>query len=131
MTNNEEVFETLHAQATAVMERWYKGDPFGWLDNMADEATYMSPFEKHRIDGKGALVDLIAPAEGQIHSPGFDIVDPDLHLGEDMAVFTYHLSELDENGALSYAWKVTEAYRLVGSEWKMIHAHFTPNMGDE
>ena len=124
----EKEFNDIYTQAESVMERWYKGDPFGWLDNMAEEMTYLSPFEKHRIDGKSTIVALMSPIEGQIHSPGFEMLDPDLHLGTDMAVFTYHLNELDEEGVQTYGWKVTEAYRRMDGKWKMIHAHFSTNV---
>ena len=124
--DSQNVFETILTQSETALERWYRGDPFGYLDLMAEEMTYFSPFMNTIIDGKSANEAMIAPLAGQIHSPGFEVRDPKLQLGEDMAVITFNLNELDEEGALNVGWKVTEVYRQVGDNWRTIHAHFSP-----
>ena len=126
MTNDKQaVFETILAQTEAAFGRWYQGDPSGYLDIMAEEMTYFSPFENSRVDGKSAIEALIAPIEGEIHAPKFEILNPRLQLGESIAVFTFHLSELDEDGAQTIGWKVTEIYRHVDDKWRLIHAHLS------
>ena len=126
MTNDKQIaFNTILAQAKTTLGRWYQGDPFGYLDCMAEEMTYFSPFEKNRVDGKSAVEALIAPIEGAIHVPKFEILNPRLQLGESLAVFTFHLSEFDEDGAQTSGWKVTENYRHVDDKWRLIHAHFS------
>jgi len=87
--------------------------------------TYFSPFEKSRVDGKSAVEALIAPIEGKIHVPKFKILNPRLQLGEEIAVFTFHLSEFDEDGAQTVGWKVTEIYRHLDDKWRLIHWHFS------
>jgi hypothetical protein len=132
MTNDQqEVFETILSQLKASLERWYLGDPYGWLENMAEEMTYFSPFTNSRLDGRRAVEANVAPVEGQIYSPGYEVLDPHLQLGEDLAVLTYHLTELDENDALNVGWKVTDIYRQAGDKWQMIHAHLTPFAEEE
>jgi len=127
MTDNKQrVFEIILAQYERAIERWYKGDPYGLLELMDDEFTYFSPFTNQRVDGKSAVEASFAPIEGQIHIPGFEILDPELKLGESIAVFTFHLHELNDDGAMMTGWKVTEIYRLVGGKWRAIHSHFTP-----
>jgi len=123
--DKQSVFDNIIAQNKAAFERWYQGDPFGYLDIMADEMTYFSPFVNSILDGKSAVYAAVTPAEGQIHSPGFDIIDPKIQLGESIAVLTFILSELDEGGAQTAGWKVTEVYRDVDDRWQMIHAHFS------
>ena len=123
---NEKVYQSIYKQLQATLDRWYKGDPFGWLDLIAEEMTYFSPFFNERLDGKEAVYENVAPAEGQIFSPGYEVVNPLLHQGEDMTVFTYHLKECGEDGSLTAGWKVTEVYRHVGEDWRLIHSHFTP-----
>jgi hypothetical protein len=123
--DKQSVFDNIIAQDKAAFERWYQGDPFGYLDIMADEMTYFSPFVNSILDGKSTVYAAVAPAEGQIHTPGFAIIDPKIQLGEDIAVFTFILSELDESGAQTAGWKVTEVYRDVDDRWQMIHAHFS------
>jgi hypothetical protein len=129
--NKQKVFEIILEQYEGAVERWYNGDPFGLLELMDEEMTYFSPFANHRVDGKSAIEALFAPIAGQIHVPGFEILDPELKLGESLAVFTFHLHELNEDGALMTGWKVTEIYRLVGDQWRVIHSHFTPYGEDQ
>jgi len=127
MSNDlQNVFETILGQYESALERWYRGDPFGWLELMGEEMTYFSPFMNTLIDGKSAVETIIAPIEGQIHSPGFEIKDPKLQLGDELAVFTCNLNELDEAGALNVGWKVTDIYRQVGDKWRLIHSHLSP-----
>jgi hypothetical protein len=131
MTNDKEViFETIRARLNKALERWYQGDPFGWLELADEEMTYFSPFMNSRLDGKSAVVANIAPAEGQIHSPQFEIHNPDLQLGEDMAALTYQLRELDEDDHLTAGWKVSDIYRQADSGWRLIHTHISP-FGEE
>jgi hypothetical protein len=96
------------------------------LELMGEEMTYFSPFMNNLVDGKSAVETIIAPIEGQIHSPGFEIKDPKLQLGDELAVFTCNLNELDEAGTLNVGWKVTDIYRQVGDKWRLIHSHLSP-----
>lgn len=123
--DKQKVFDTLLAQDKAAFERWYQGDPFAYLDIMADEVTYFSPFANSILDGKSTVYAAIAPAEGQIHSPGFAVIDPKIQLGENIAVLTFILSELDEGGVQTAGWKVTEVCRQVGDNWRIIHLHYS------
>lgn len=126
MTNDEQrVSEMILSQLEGAFERWYSGDPFGYLALMSEEMTYFSPFLNKRLDGKQAVAAVIEPIEGQIQVPNYDIRDPSLQLGDNIAVFTFHLDELDEDGELMTGWKVTEVYRQVGEKWRIIHAHYS------
>jgi hypothetical protein len=129
--DKQRVFEIILAQYRNAVERWYRGDPYGMLEHMDEEITYFSPFANHLVEGKSAIESLFVPIVGQIQVPGFEILDPELKLGESIAVLTLHLHELDEDGALTAAWKVTEVFRLVGDEWRDIHSHFTPYGEDQ
>jgi hypothetical protein len=68
MTHDKQrIFETILSQVKEAFDRWYQGDPFGYLGLMAEEMTYFSPFGNSLMDGKGAVTAAIAPIEGQIH----------------------------------------------------------------
>ena len=123
--DKQDVLETILAQDQAAFERWYKGDPWAYVGLMAEEMTYFSPFENRLIDGKKAIEAGLAPIVGQIQVPAFEILNPKLQLGEDIAVLEFNLNENDQDGALMAGWKVTEVYRQMGDEWRMIHTHFS------
>jgi ketosteroid isomerase-like protein len=124
--DKQDVLETLLAQGQPAFERWYKGDPLAYMALMADEMTYFSPFENSLLDGKKTLEATFAPLVGQIQVPSFEVLNPKLQLGEDIGVLKFNLNEHDKDGALTAGWKVTEVYRQMGDEWRMIHAHYSP-----
>lgn len=123
--DKEAVLETLLAQLEPVFDRWYEGDPYGYLDLMDEEFSYFSPFVSTLLDGKEAVVANIAPFEGQIRVPKYEILDPSLKLGKESGILTYRLFEYGDGENLSAGWKVTEVYRQVGDQWRLIHAHFS------
>ncbi len=53
------------------------------------------------LDEKSAVESLLAPQEREIRVPVFEILKPELQLGEDIAVFTFNLNELDQDGAFN------------------------------
>jgi hypothetical protein len=127
MGNDKQVvLETILSQGQPAFERWYKGDPSAFVALMAEEMTYFSPFENNLLDGKKTLEAAFAPLVGQIQVPAFEILNPKLQLGEDIGVVTFNINEHDKDGALTAGWKVTEVYRLMGDEWRTIHAHYSP-----
>ena len=125
-TKEQEVLQTLLNQLEPVFERWYRGDPFGWLELMDDDMSYFSPFENELLDGKEAVVANVAPIEGQIHAPKFEVQTPALKLGEDIGILTYRLFEYNDADAIASGWKVTEVYKERGGQWRLIHSHFSP-----
>ena len=68
-------------------------------------------FNCGRLDDKNAVEALLAPLESEIRVPAFEILKPELQLGEDIAVFSFNLSEQDQDGALMIRWKATEISR--------------------
>ena len=124
-TDQQNVYETLLAQARPALERFYKGDPSGYVELFADELTYFDPRSGGRLDGIIALKDYFAPIEGKINVPRYEVLNPRIQLHGDIGVFTYNLNEFASDGAVSVRWNSTEVYRRIGEEWRIIHAHWS------
>jgi len=123
--DKQQVFDQIVAQAKSVYDQWYQGDPLATLEFMQDRMSYFSPFVNSRVEGKKAIEALLTPVVGQIHSPGYELANPELILGDSLAVLLYNLHELSEDGALTMGWKVTDVYQKVGDDWRNIHWHFS------
>jgi len=129
--DEQRVLDQIVAQIKTVYDKWYDGDPLPSLEFMQDRMSYFSPFFNNRLEGKKALEALLTPIVGQIHSPGYEIANPELILGEDLAVLLYNLHELGEDGALTAGWKVTDVFQKEGDDWRNIHWHFSAYAAEE
>ncbi len=125
VTDQQNAYEAILAQARPALERFYNGDPSGYVELLADELTYFDPRSGGRLDGISALKDYFAPIEGQIIVPRHEVLNPKIQLHGDIGVFTYNLNEYASDGAVSVRWNSTEVYRRIGEEWRIIHAHWS------
>ncbi len=73
--NEQTTYDTIVAQERAAMERWYTGDPSGYVELFVDDLTYFAPVSGGRLESVSALKELFASIEGMIKVPRF-IVAP-------------------------------------------------------
>jgi ketosteroid isomerase-like protein len=119
------VLQQVLAKERGALDRWGKGDPGGYLDIYAPDATYFDPGLEKRIDGHDSLATYLGPFKGKIKVASYDIVDPKVQTGGDLAVFTFNIVNHDAQGKVMNRWNVTEVYRRAGRDWKIIHSHFS------
>jgi ketosteroid isomerase-like protein len=121
----DSVLQQVLAKERGALDRWGKGDPGGYLDIYAQDATYFDPGVEKRVDGHDALAAYFAPFKGKIKVPSYEIVDPKVQSSGDLAVFTFNIVNHDAQGKIMNRWNVTEVYRHAGGDWKIIHSHFS------
>jgi ketosteroid isomerase-like protein len=75
------------------------------------------------------MVDYYRPSVGKIHVARYEMLNPHVVVGGDMALLTYNLVNYitDGRGAESVGtrWNSTTVYRRSGDSWKMIHSHWS------
>lgn len=113
------------AKERVALDRWGKGDPGGYLEIYAPEATYFDPGLEKRLDGHNALATYFGSFKGKIKVPSYDIVDPKIQSDRDIAVLTFNIVNHDAQGNVMNRWNTTEVYRRIGGDWKIIHSHFS------
>jgi len=64
--NETEVADKIVAMEKIALDRWGKGDPWGYLETFAPEVTYYNPFEDRRIDGLDAMKKYYGEQAGKI-----------------------------------------------------------------
>jgi len=106
------------------LEQWYKGDPSGFLALSSTDVVYFDPFLERRIDGLEQLTTYYQSAPGTVKIDSYEMINPVVQAGKDMAVLTYNLiSRCDQK---VFRWNCTEVYRLEkDGTWKIIQTHWS------
>jgi ketosteroid isomerase-like protein len=119
---------------SAAMERWRKGDPWGFVELYAPEITYFDTGTPRRINGKEAMVQEYKQREGKIFYDVMDFIEPHVHLCGDIAVLVYRFlsTSLNPAGTVSQRipWNCTEVYAHMEGSWKIIHNHWSLIRGE-
>jgi hypothetical protein len=87
----DDVAEKIIAMERAALDRWGKGDPWGFTEISADEVTYYDTETERRVDGLEALRKLYAPREGKIRIERYEMINPKVQMHGDTAVLTFNL----------------------------------------
>ncbi len=131
---NEGLLGELMSLEAAAMERWRKGDPWGFIELSAPDVTYFDTGTPQRIDGREALSAEYKLREGKIHYDVMDFIDPWLFACDDLAVLFYRFfsTHLDPNGSVAsrVPWNCTEVFERLQGSWKIIHTHWSHIRGE-
>ncbi len=119
---------------SAAMQRWRKGDPWGFIELSDPEVTYFDTGTLHRINGRDALSAEYRLREGKIHYEVMDFIDPWLFACDDMAILFYRFfsTRLDQDGSVAsrVPWNCTEVFVRRQAAWKIIHTHWSHICGE-
>jgi len=123
MPNEGEIAKTIIAMESAALKRWGNGDPSGFLEISASDVVYFDPYQELRIDGLEALTKLYNTIWGQVHFDRFELLNPCVQLGGELAVLTFNY--VSYTGEKQSRWNCTEVYRQIGDIWKIIQTHWS------
>ena len=111
------------AKENATLERWYNGDPMGFIDNSWSDVTYFDPSLISRVDSIDAFRDLLTPIIGKVHIPTHKFDKPQVRVVGNIAILTFTDVFTIENKIVR--WHATEIYQFRENDWKFIHSHWT------
>lgn len=123
-----DVAESIIAMERAALDRWGKGDPWGFTEISADEVTYFDIATERRVDGLEALREHYAPWEGKISIDHYEMINPKVQVHGNTAVLTFSLVDYtptSEGSTQEVYWNSTEVYSQINGEWKIIHTHWS------
>jgi ketosteroid isomerase-like protein len=125
----EGVLAELMTLEAGAMERWRKGDPWGFIEISDEEVTYFDSGTPRRIDGKAALSAEYKTREGKIFYPVMEFIDPQVRACGDMAVLFYRFFSTrlkpDESIESRTPWNCTEVFQRKEEAWRIIHTHWS------
>ena len=125
----EGVLGELMELESAAMERWRKGDPWGFIEISSPDVTYFDTGTPQRLNGLEALRTEYSLREGKIFYDVMDFVDPRVQVSGDMAVLTYRFLStwLNPDGSVASRtpWNCTEVFARANGKWQIIHTHWS------
>ena len=83
--------ETIIALERAALDRWRNGDPQGYLETFAPDVTYFDQTQERRVDGLGAMKELLIPITGKLKIDHYEMIGPKVQRHGDVAVLSYNL----------------------------------------
>lgn len=114
---------TIIAIEKRALERWGKGDPSGFLEISDPDVVYFDPGLVHRLDGLEALTRYYEGVRGQVSIDRFELIDPKVQVGSDLAVLTFNY--VSWSGQAESRWNCTEVYRRRDGLWRIIQTHWS------
>jgi hypothetical protein len=111
------------AKEKATLDRWYNGDPMGFIDNSWDDVSYFDPSLVNRIDGIDSFKKFLTPITGLVHVSSHKLDKPLVSVFGDIAVLTF--TDVFSFGDNKARWHATEIYQRRENDWKLIHSHWT------
>jgi ketosteroid isomerase-like protein len=125
----EGILGELMALECAAMERWRKGDPWGFIELYAPEITYFDTGTPQRLNGLKALTTEMAQREGKIHYDVMEFIDPRIQVQGELAVLTYRFfsTQLLPDGSIGsrVPWNCSEVYARMEGKWRIVHNHWS------
>ena len=120
--------EIMRLEAGA-MERWRKGDPYGFLELSVPEVTYFDADTKARLNGYGELKIEYDKLIGKIHYDVMEFIHPHIQVFDDTIILFYQLfsTTLNPDGTIRsrIPWNCTEVYTKTAGAWKIVHTHWS------
>lgn len=116
--------EMIIAIEKKTLDRWKKGDTFGFIEIADDSITYFDPTLAKRINGIKEFRDYLAPLKGTFSFPKYELLNPTVQLYGDIGVLTFNFVGYSDDGKTD-GWNTTEVYRLVNNEWKIVSSHWS------
>jgi uncharacterized protein (TIGR02246 family) len=122
------------ALEAAAMERWRKGDPWGFIEICAPQVTYFDTGTPQRINGREALKAEYAQRAGKIFYDVMDFVDPRVQVNGELAVLVYRFLStwLNADGSVSHRtpWNCSEVFLRMDDQWRIVHTHWSYIQGE-
>jgi ketosteroid isomerase-like protein len=131
----EGVLGELMALESAAMERYDRGDPWGFTELSTEDVTYFDTVTERRVNGLEELKVLYKEREGNVSCSVMDFIDPQIQVCGDMAVLVYRFfsTQLHPDNSVSHRkpWNCTEVFKRIEGEWKIIHTHWSYILGEK
>jgi uncharacterized protein (TIGR02246 family) len=126
VSTREAVEKAVLAMERAALDRWSSGDPLGYAQSFAEDATYFDDIgASTRLDGLEAINAYLESLAGKGPAHSYEIIDPKVQVLNGVAILTLHYQATLEDGQVLPTWKATSVYHLIDGSWQVVHANWS------
>lgn len=106
----------------SALEKWFNGEVSGYAGLWSKRSfTYFDAVETKRIDQFADMVPLLNRVEGRLIGCSFEIRDPRVQIGQDMAVLTFQL--FAQTNLIDVDYNCIEVFQKEeDGDWHVIHS---------
>jgi hypothetical protein len=106
----------------SALEKWFRGDVSGYAALWSKRSfTYFDAVETKRIEQFEDMAALLKRVEGNLKAESFEVRDPRVQFGQDMAVLTYQL--FAKTNLVDVDYNCIEVFQKEDDgEWYVIHS---------
>ncbi len=122
--SDKKAAEGVVALERMVLDRWCKGDPYGYSDNAVDDVTYCDHLTDSMRVGLADLEAHLAGYEGKVDVVRYEMQRRHLHADGDLAASSFNWYSYSADGQVTSRWNATEVFRRVDGQWKYLHVHW-------
>ena len=122
----DRVEETIVPLERAALDRWCRGDPYGFVDNAVDDVTYFDHVTKNKIDGIAALREHMIQFVDKVDVPRYEMPNVKIRSDGTTAILTFNWETYSRDGELTSRWNATEVFVRSADQWKYAHLHWAP-----
>src|SRR5690349_8118533 len=90
--NEKQMAEYIIGLEQSALEKWFRGDVSGYAGLWSKRSfTYFDAVETKRMEQFADMASLLKRVEGNLKAKTFEVRDPRVQFGQDMAVLTFQL----------------------------------------
>lgn len=104
------------------LDKWFQGDSSGYRELWSNtNFSYFDSVFDHRIDTHEEISKFVTSAvDGKLHAESYDLSNPRVQFGKDMAVLTFQLHA--ETTLLDMHYNCIEIYQKEKDHWRVVHS---------
>lgn len=104
------------------LKKWFNADSSGYRDLWSKKSfTYYDALLKKRIDSHEEVMKYFeGRIDGKLYADKYEVIDPRVQIGGDMALLTYQL--FAESNIINVKYNCIELYQKEENGWQVIHS---------
>lgn len=105
----------------SALDKFFRGDTSGYEDIWSRRSfTYFDALVTERTDDHKTVVEFLKSIDGKVFADSYELRNPRVQAGKDMAVLTYQL--FAKTNLIDMEYNVVEVFQNEGDRWRVIHS---------
>lgn len=106
----------------SALDKWFAGDVSGYRELWSRRSfTYFDGARTERVEDHDTIEEFLDQLDGKLHADTYDLQNPRVQFGADMALLTFQL--FADTNLIDMKYNCVELYQLEDdSQWRIVHS---------